>query len=332
MRFSLSALLIASLSLLLGLSTTGCGSPSLLITPVANTNTLREVTVQPARGWTDSRIAIIEVEGLLANARAGGLLSPGENKVSLFTQQLDMAATDRRVKAVVLRINSPGGTVTSSDTMYQLVRRFRERTGKPVVASAQEVVASGGYYVALAADEIIVQPTSVVGSIGVIFNSFEFSSTLSKLGISTDAIKSGRFKDIGSPYKRLQPDERALMQQMVDEYFARFTALVDQRRPSIVAGNRAIATDGRVFSGQQAVAIGLADRTGLLPDAIDRARALCGAKKARAILYKRPYGYSGSIYASTSDPSPRADSLTLQLPESVTPLPGGFYYLWEAGR
>lgn len=331
MRLWLSALLVATSSWVC-LSAIGCGAPSLLITPVANTNTLQEVMVQPARGWGESRVAIIEVEGLLANARAGGLLSAGENKVSLFTQQLEMAERDARVKAVVLRVNSPGGTVTSSDTMYELVRRFRRRTGKPVVASTQEVAASGAYYVSLAADEIVVQPTSVVGSIGVIFNSFEFSSTLFKLGVSTDAIKSGKFKDIGSPYKPLAPEERALMQQMVDEYFARFTALVYERRPSISPSNRAMATDGRVFSGQQAVSVGLADRTGLLSDAIDRARELSGAKKARAVLYKRPHGYSGSIYASANDQTPRAENLTLQLPESVTPLPGGFYYLWEAGR
>ncbi len=328
----LSSIFKSFIAIAASITAMGCGTPSLLITPVSNTNRLEEVTVQPARGWGETRIAIIEVEGLLANARVGGLLSAGENKVSIFTQQLEAAENDSRVKAVVLRINSPGGTVTGSDTMYETLRRFRQRTGKPVVASVQEVAASGAYYVALAADEIVVQPTSVVGSIGVIFNSFEFSSTLAKLGVNTSAVKSGKFKDIGSPYKPLQADERALMQQMVDEYFARFSALVYDRRPSISSMNRVIATDGRVFSGQQAVSIGLADRTGMLPDALERARELSGAKKARTVMYKRPFGYAGSIYASTDVPAPSANAFTLQLPESVTPLPGGFYYLWDAGR
>jgi protease-4 len=249
-----------------------------------------------------------------------------------LTQQIEAAERDRTVKAIVLRLNSPGGTVTGSDTLYQLVERYQKRTGKPVIASAQEVACSGAYYAALAADQIVVQPTSVVGSIGVVFNAFEFSGGLSKLGVRSDAIKSGRFKDMGSPFKPLPPDERALMQEMVDEYFALFTSLVKKHRPGLSEPQFATATDGRVFSGTQAVQIGLADHVGLLTDAIALARKSANAPNAKVILYKRPHGYSGSIYASSSDPQPRTDSLTLRLPESVTPLPGGFYYLWEAGR
>jgi len=319
------------LTALLALSA-GCGSPSLLITPVANTNELKEEVVQGGAPWNHQKIAIIEVEGMISNSRAGGLLQQGENAVSLFTQQLEAAERDRNVKAIVLRINSPGGTVTGSDTIYQLLRRFKQRTGKPIIASAQEVAASGAYYIALASDKIIVQPTSIVGSIGVIFNSFEFSGTMAKLGVRADAIKSGKFKDIGSLYKPLQPEERALMQEIVDEYFAKFTALVRERRPGIADEAFNKATDGRVVSGQKAVSWGLADQTGLLTDAITLARQMSGARGARAILYKRPFGYSGSIYASTSDPQPTANVMKLALPDSTTPLPGGFYYLWEAGR
>lgn len=317
---------------LLGLGLAGCGSPSLLITPVANTNELKEEQVQPAAGWSKDKIAIIEIEGLISNSRSAGLLSPGENSVSLFAQQLEAAERDRNVKAIVLRINSPGGTVTGSDTIYQLLRRYKQRTGRPIIASAQEVAASGAYYIAIAADAIVVQPTSVVGSIGVIFNTFEFSGTMAKLGVRGDAIKSGHFKDIGSPYKPLAADERALMQEIVDEYFIRFTNLVRERRPGIPTDVFTKATDGRVVSGEQSVAWGMADRTGLLADAIDLAREKSGAKGAKAILYKRPFGYSGSIYASTSDPQLSANVMKLSLPDAATPLPGGFYYVWDAGR
>jgi protease-4 len=310
----------------------GCGTPSLLITPVSNNNALQEITVQPGRGWSPDKIAIIEIEGLISNSRTEGLLGGGENPVSRFTQQIEAAERDRKVKAIVLRLNSPGGTVTGSDTLYQLVERYKKRTGNPVIASAQEVACSGAYYAALSADQIVVQPTSVVGSIGVVFNAFEFSGGLSKLGIRTDAIKSGEFKDMGSPFKPLPVDERALMQAMVDEYFNLFASLVKKHRPGLKGSDFAVATDGRVFSGAQAVEIGLADRIGLLADAITLARQAANAPKAKAILYKRPHGYSGSIYASSHDPQPRSDTLTLRLPESVTPLPGGFYYLWEAGR
>jgi protease-4 len=310
----------------------GCGSPSLLITPVQNTSKVVETQVQPARGFSSDRIAIIGVEGLIANARSNGLLAPTENPLSLFTQQLETAERDARVKAVVLRVNSPGGTVTASDTIYEQVVRFKKRTGKPVVASAQELAASGAYYVSLSADKIVVQPTSVVGSIGVVFETFEFSGTMNKIGVRSDAIKSGQFKDIGSPFKPLLPDERKLMQAMVDEYFARFQTRVRTRRPGVADDVFKTATDGRVFSGQQAVDWGLADQTGLLSDAIDLARKLSNSPKAGAVIYTRPFGYSGSIYASATDPQPSAGVVRLELPDAVTPLPGGFYYLWEAGR
>lgn len=316
----------------------GCGSPSFLITPVANTSALEEEVVQPGRVG-GGKIAIIDVEGMLINAAAGGMLTPVENPVSKFTQQLEAAERDPSVKAVVLRINSPGGTVSASDTMYEQLRRFRERTGKPVVASAQEVAASGAYYLACASDRIIAQPTSVVGSIGVIFESIQFKGTLDKLGVTATAVKSGSLKDLGSPWKMLRDDERELMQEMVDEYFVRFVAIVRDNR-NIAESAAADLNDynragykgvysGRVFTGQKAVELGLADRTGQLTDALDEARKLAKAPNASAVLYTRPYGYGGSIYASTSTPQPQAGVVRLALPDQAGVLPTGFYYLWR---
>jgi protease-4 len=317
-----TSLIVAVAAALVG----GCGTPSFLITPVSHTQKLREMQVGPGRG---DKIAVIEVEGMLINARTGGFLQPTENKVSLFKEQLDRAAGDRRVKAVVLRINSPGGTVTASDTMYQLLQRFRARTKKPVIASLQEVAASGGYYVACASDQIVASPTSVVGSIGVLFNTFEASRGLDKLGIRAEAIKSGPLKDMGSPFKALTNDERAVMQGMVDEYYARFVEVIKQHRTLGDAEKIRTATDGRVFSGQQALATGLVDRVGLLEDAIKLARRAGDAPGAKPIMYKRPYGYSGSIYASAPAPPPRANVTHLHIPGSDAFLPSGFYYLWQ---
>jgi protease-4 len=310
--------------------------PSLLIKPVANTSELEEIDVQDAPrgsrfGGGGGKIAIVEVEGMLINARSGGgLLGFGaeENKLSLFTQQLEAAEKDSGVKAVVLRINSPGGTVTCSDTMYQMVKQFRARTKKPVVADMQEVAASGAYYVACACDQIVAHPTSVVGSIGVIFETFEVSGAMSKLGVTSTAIKSGELKDMGSPFKPLDPKARQVMQGLVDEYFARFVEVVRENRRISDDQKLRTLTDGRVFSGTQAAKLGLVDRTGLLTDAIDLARQLSGASAARAIMYKRPYGYSGSIYADTSIPPPRDDVMRLELPDSAMTRPTGFYYLW----
>ena len=165
----------------------GCGNPSFLITPVSNTYELQKVTVAP--GSKSDKVAIVEVEGTLLDERTGGLFQAGENPLSLFAQELDAVAADDSVKAVVLRVNSPGGSVTTSDTMYDLIVKFRAKTHKPVVAAAMEVDASGAYYVSCAADRIVVSPTSIVGSIGVIFESFNFETTLDKLGVEMNAIK-----------------------------------------------------------------------------------------------------------------------------------------------
>jgi protease-4 len=308
--------------------------PSFLITPVSNTNKLQEHVVQP--GKSGDKVAIIEVEGMLANMKSGGLLQPTENPVSRFTQQMRAAARDKSVKAVVLRVNSPGGTVTASDTMYEVVRDFKRQTKKPVVASTQEVCASGAYYIACAADTIVAHPTSVVGSIGVLFNTMEFEGALGKMGVRADSIKSGPLKDMGSPFKELKRNERAVMQEMVDEYFQRFIGIVQDARPVKeprptlpLAADYAGVFSGRVFSGVRAVELGLADQTGRLEDALKVARKLGKAPGAKVIMYKRPYGYGGSIYASAEPPPPKAGALKLELPESRVFLPGGFYYLWE---
>ncbi len=305
----------------------GCGVPSFLITPVSNTNEMHEIQVAPGKGG--SKIAMIEIEGMLINAKSGGFLQPTENPLSVFTQQLDAAEKDKSVKALVLRVNSPGGTVTTSDAMYQLLQRFRAKTHKPIVASCQEVCASGAYYVSCAADKIYAQPTTVIGSIGVIFNTFNFSGTMDKIGVSSVAIKSGPLKDMGSPFKPLTEDERAVMQGIVNEYYARFIEVVTTNRKPLDTGNIKMLTDGRVFSGADAQRHGLVDETGLLEDAINAARRLAGAPDAKVVMYKRPYGYRGSIYAETDVPQPQASNVTkLELPGGPL-LPGGFYYLWN---
>jgi protease-4 len=206
--------------------------------------------------------------------------------------------------------------------------RFRQKTGKPVIAALQEVAASGGYYVSLAGDCIIAQPTTVVGSIGVIFNTFNFQGTMSKVGARSEAIKSGPLKDMGSPFKEMSSEEREVMQGMVDEYYVRFVEVLRERRelsdPAVIA----LATDGRVFSGQRAMELGLVDSLGLLEDALDAARKLADAPGARVVMYKRPHGYRGSIYANSTAPQPQANVTRLELPGGPW-LPSGFYYLWN---
>jgi protease-4 len=306
----------------------GCSAPSFLVTPVSNENTIKEVEVQPGGGTFPSKIALIEVEGMLMNARTGGLFQAQENKLSLFTQQLEAAEKDPKVKAVVLRVNSPGGTVTCSDTMYQMIKRFRDKTKKPVIASAQEVMASGAYYVSTSCDAIVAQPTSVVGSIGVIFELFNVGQGLNKIGIYADPIKSANHKDIGSPFREMTPDERAILQETVNEYYQRFIGVVQAKCHISDPDTIKMVTDGRVFSGNRAKELGLVDQVGLLDDAIDLAKQKSNSPRAKVVMYKRPYGYSGSIYADTQAPVPQANTVQLPIPDAAY-LPHGFYYLWQ---
>ena len=328
----LSRIVVALAGAVAPLLLAGCSLPSFLITPVSSSPKLEEATVQA--GSSESKIAIIEVEGLLTNTRlgTGGLLGGEENKVSLFKQQLDAAAKDSRVKAVILRINSPGGTVAASDVMYQLVRDFKARTGKTVIAACQDITASGGYYVANAADEVHALPTSVVGSIGVIYETIDLSGLMEKIGVDITPVQSGPLKDMGSPFNGLSEEERAVMQAMVDEFYGRFVDIVREARQ--VESQEAF--DGRVFTGQQAYKLGLVDTICHLPDSLNRARELVGAPKARVIIYRRPYGYRGSIYASSEELTPMAEES--ESAEWVAKLPivsevgqvmrPGFYYLW----
>jgi len=322
--FNPLVLLFLSAALFLG----GCGT-SFVITPVETSNKLDETTVMDGKGLFPDKIAIIEVEGMLSDGKSTPLLGSSENPVSLFTQELKAAADDSSVKAVVLRVNSPGGTVSASDLMYQLVERFKEKTHKPVVASILDLGASGAYYVSCAADKIVAQPTSLVGSIGVIFETFNLEGTMQKLGVKPENYKSAAHKDIGSWFREPTDDEKEIMQSLVNEYYARFKSVVTSGRPTLDTSKLTMITDGRVFSGEMGKQLGLVDQVGLLEDAIETAKQLCKNPDAKVVEYKRPYSYGGSIYALNSAPTPKSDVLQLQLPDAAAVMPTGFYYIWK---
>ncbi|MBN1846098.1 MAG: S49 family peptidase, partial [Sedimentisphaerales bacterium] len=181
------------LGILLGVA--GCGPSAFLVQPVSPKKVLREAVVRRDAGlWVTDKIAVVDVDGLLTNRSETGLFASSENPVSVFTEKLQKAAADRDVKALVLRINSPGGTVGASDLMYHELLEFRRRTDKPVVASILDVGASGGYYLACGCDGIVAQPSCVTGSIGTIMQTVSFAGTMKILGIKAEAIKSGALK------------------------------------------------------------------------------------------------------------------------------------------
>ena len=309
----------------------GCFN-GLLLTPTTVGGPVKETIVTDAdHCFCFDKIALIDVEGLIINAKEGGGILGGasENPVSLFRERLDAAADDKHVKAVVLRINSPGGGVTASDIMYQDLCRFRKQTGKPVVACMMDVAASGGYYLAMGCDRVIAHPTTVTGSIGVIMSLYNATGLATTLGITSVPIKSGPNKDIGNPLRPMSDPERAILQGMVDSFYGQFVEVVVRGRGLPEERVRALA-DGRVYTGIDAKKLGLVDEVGYLENAIDDARSMACLKDAAVVAYDRCEGYRGSIYAAAPK-IPAEVRVKLELPGMTGPSGAGFQYLWQAG-
>lgn len=314
---------------LVGLLAAGCGPLTLTLGTPPDRNRLVPNVVGSDGGCRSPRVAVVDVSGMIFNASRPGLLSAGENPVALLQEKLQ-AARDPRIKAVVLRLNTPGGGVTASDAMYREVLRFRRETGKPVVALMMDVTASGGYYLACAADEIVAYPTSVTGSIGVIMQIVSVKAALGRLGIQTEAITSGPNKEIASPLSTLTDEQRAILRGMVDDFYKRFVGVVKEARPGIPAAKLAELTDGRVLTGAQAVDAGLADRAGDLHDAFARAKARAGLKRAEMVAFRRPFDYVNSPYAAAGalPGGTQINVAQINIADAMPEGPVGFFYLW----
>lgn len=316
----------------------GCGPMMFAVGVTPGDQRLAQTTVLPDGGFWSDRIAIIDINGMMLNAERPGLLQQGENPTSVLHEKLAKAAADGRVKAVILRLNTPGGTVTASDAMYREVRRFRAQTGKPVIALMMDLATSGGYYVACASDTIVTYPTAVTGSIGVLLQTVNFRPALDRWGVEMEALTSGRNKTAGSMFDTLTDEHRAVLQSMVDDFYARFVDVVRDARPMLDDETFDRVADGRVVTGQQAVALGLADETGDLYDAFARAKSRAGLDRADLVIYHRPLRHAGSPYTPTmaapgGDPSGGTQVNLMQL--NMAGLPGfadapvGVYYLWR---
>lgn len=220
----------------------------------------------------DAHLSLIDLSGMITmdSARDSGIL-PSESNAMQAKKSLDEAAKDDDIKGVLLHINSPGGTVAMSQELNAAVKRVIAK-GKPVVVSMGDLTASGGYYTACAADKIVANPGTLTASIGVIISSIEFSDLLhNKLGVAPVTIKSGKFKDILSPYRKPRPDELSLLQTLINNSYHDFlTTVIEDRTRNLTSDAekktraekiKAIA-DGRVVTGRQALAAGLVDEIG----------------------------------------------------------------------
>ncbi len=214
------------------------------------------------------RIAVVKINGVIVNP------------VPLL-KKLERLRRDKSVKALVLRVDSPGGSVGASQEIYRALERFKAE-GKPVVVSMGNVAASGGYYVAVPADYIYANPGTITGSIGVIIQHVAYRELLDKIGIKATAIKTGKFKDTLSPLRELTSEEREYLKETITDAYEQFlTAILKYRKNKITEEKLREIADGRVLTGRKAVEVGLVDGIGGLQDAIDKARELAGVPKAR---------------------------------------------------
>jgi protease-4 len=226
------------------------------------------------------KIAVIDVEGQIVENGDPTTQAVAQELVA----QLRQAGEDPFVRAVILRVNSPGGSVVASDEIYNQVLDLK-RAGKPVVASFGEVAASGGYYVSAGASRIVSDPSSFTGSIGVILILVNLEEAAGNLGIEPIVVKSGRLKDIGSPFRDLTVEERGIFQAMIDESYERFVDVVAEGRHLPESEVRELAT-GQPYTGQQALDAGLVDTLGGFDRAVQVAERLAEIDEASVVEYQ----------------------------------------------
>jgi protease-4 len=225
------------------------------------------------------KVAVVEVEGIIGVGSDRGLDADGIVRV------LGEYREDTSIRAVVLRINSPGGVVAPTQEIFTAVERLRG-AGKPVVASLGAVAASGGYYVAVAADEVYANPGTLTGSIGVVMQMVNIEGLLKKVGVEYVVVKAGAYKDVGNFARPMKPEERRILQALLDDVYGQFVNAVAERRG---LDRKAVLgfADGRIYSGQQALKLNMVDELGGLEDAIEAAARLAGLPEKPKVVYPR---------------------------------------------
>jgi protease-4 len=283
-----------------------CAIASILLTALSGCAFIRVSLmpeVQPLEervlsGEGKDKIVLMDITGVITSEEGssaiGGTKKPG--MLAEMREGFDRARKDRNVKAVVIRINSPGGGVTASDTLYHEIKKFKMETGVKVVAHFLDAGTSGAYYAALASDRITAQPTSITGSIGVIMLRIDATGLMQKIGVQTLEISSGEQKGMGSPFRPVSAEEKKIFQAMIDSLYGRFVGVIADERKMAPERVRQFA-DGRIYTSQEAKDAGLIDDIGYLDDAFVQARKLANLERATVVTYQRPGEYRPNIYS-----------------------------------
>lgn len=283
---------------------------------------------QTLSGAGSGKILLISVDGLISERPRESFLRSRPSVVEDVAAQLKLARKDKDIKAVLLKVDSPGGTTTASDVIYHELMRYRQETKAKVVTVMMGLAASGGYYVALPSDHIAAHPTTVTGSVGVIFLQPRVAGLLDKIGVGVDVSKSGLHKDMGSPFRDSTPEEKKLTEGMVKAQAARFLDLVQQHRKLEPAALTIVAS-ARVFTADEAMSLGLIDSVGYMEDAVATAASLSGLPKdARVVTYRRRPGPDATWYQASAEAEDTRPSLIHFGLDSLLPPQAGFYSVW----
>lgn len=316
------------LALCLGLA--GCMQPNVSIFAQPGAPYREQVLSGQGR----DKILLLGVDGLISERGREGFLRSRPSLVEEVAAQLRIARKDPAVKAVVLKVDSPGGTVTASDIVYHELMSFKNERKAPLVAVLMGVAASGGYYVALPADHIAAHPTTITGSVGVIFLMPRVAGLFEKLGVGVDVSKSGAHKDMGSPFRPATDEERRLTDALVKAQAARFLDLVQQHR-KLEPAAQAVVSTARVFTAAEARDLGLVDSVGYMEDAVAQAAQLAGLPKdARVVAYRRRPGPDATWHQpgveADGGSGTRAALVNVDL-DRLLPPRAGMYALWTPG-
>jgi len=304
---------------------TACSGPRIKLFSEAP-EPLKEFTLE---GSSTDRILLIPVNGLISDMPKKGLIGTSPSLVEQVVSQMNKAERDKRIKAVLLKINSPGGTITASDLLYHEILSFKEKTGAKIIISMMDIATSGAYYISLPADMIISHPTTVTGSVGVIFLQPKVTGLMNKIGLGVDVKKFGKNKDMGSPFRDSSDEEQKLMQSAVNDFGERFISLVQKHRKPEKQAMVEIAT-ARIFLADEAQKIGLVDKIGYLSDAVKESKKLAGITgDARVVVYRRTEFPEDNYYniAGVASEGLNYSIINIEIPESII-LKTGFYYLW----
>jgi protease-4 len=318
-----SSLFTRVMAAILALLLPGCITISMSQGP----SKLKETTLE---GKGRDKVLLIDISGMITDQqRSSGLINPKvePSLIDEIKSELKKAEEDNHIKAVVLRINSPGGTVTASDIIYHELTEFKKRTKLPVIACFMDLGTSGAYYVAQAADQIYANPSSVTGSIGVIMVQVNIKGLFEKIGVQTTEIKSGELKFMGSPFRPLTPEEQKIFQTVINDMYGQFLSVVSAGRPKLTAEQIRADADGRIYTAGQAKELGLIDNIGYLSDAIAAAKKAAKLDEAKIVTYHQESDYKGTIYSLGNNG--QQGNVEINLGSLAAYTSPRFMYLWS---